>query len=202
MPNVPTVSVEEVQEARSRVITYSVLEPVAVLSDAERRAIREAALDSALVAAKNGLKGSNIKLTVRDLFPSDLGETNEQWADQTGTSANVWENSIIASETVADERFIAIYGVLDNSEIRGILAGLRFTFGRAIRAQWSLFKLASDDNRIEGRTAYARSPIVLTQNTPFTIEMYLSGTLVSTSQSVSLHYLGYVVEKSGKVITP
>lgn len=180
------------------VLTKSVLVPAIFLLPDEVRRARELAIQETVRVAEEGLRGADV--TVRDMLPSDLGETNEIWADQTGTTANAWENTHIASQSIANERFVGVYGLVNTSQDSRVVA-LRFTIGSALRAQWSLFPLDTDDQRIETRTGIALSPWVVKQNQQLTIEQYISGTPVRIG-STHIAYLGVTVEKVGRVLSP
>ena len=185
------------QRTPAAFVTESVLRPAMFLSREDIRRIYEGARDRAVAEARAAL-GPGVRLTVRGLVPSDLGETNEQWADQTGTTTNAFENTIIATQTIANERFCGIYGVLYTGDAQ-VVRVLRITVKSQIRAHWDLSPIISDDTRLDARTAYALSPFTIPQNTSVLIEQYLN-IPVAAANAVEIAYLGVTVEKAGRTI--
>jgi len=181
-----------------QLLVQSKLVPAAFLTPQRMEALSDAALSAALAKAKADMKG--VMFTARAMLPSDLGETNEIWADQTGGSGNARENSIIAAQAVADDTWVGIYGLIDTSAAQYI-SYIEWSIGSGVRARWSVFDYWSEDTRIEARTAYALNPIVITKSIAATIVYYIMGA-AGTSQSTHIAYLGWVVEKAGTIINP
>lgn len=170
----------------------SVLNPIRNMAPERVDSLEEAALTKLQEIAERDL-GDDKSLVIRDLIPSDLGLTYEVWFETTGATANTWENSDIADKTVADERFIVIWGIIDASETIAVSA-IRFTVGGSQVAKWSLDKLAMDPNR----QGAARSPIFISQNTDITIEHYVK----VANSGTELIFVGAVCEREGKVLKP
>ena len=150
-------------------------------------------IDKVVEAARGDMKGAD--LIVRDLLPTDLAETNNIWADATGATVNVFENSMIATQAIANERFVGIYGVLDTSTIQAVSV-MRWTVAGAIVAIWSLQNLLSEDASIKARTGFVMTPLVVRQNQQVTREDYVR--VYSSSTEIAL--LGITVEKSGRTM--
>lgn len=172
-------------------VLQSVLTPIRNMAPERLDSLQQGALARLLEIAEKDLKGPEKRLIQRDLMPSDLGLTNEVWDETTGGTANTFENSDIASKTIADQRFIVIWGLIDASETISVSA-LRFTIGSSKVALWNLDKLAEDPNR----QGVALSPIFISQNTPITIEHYVK----VANSGTKLILVGAVCEKEGKTL--
>lgn len=179
-------------------IFKSKLTPAVFMSPAKMETIRESALMTAVARAKSGKPQD--AFDARALLPSDLGETNELWGHITGSSGNVWENSLINNQQIADDTWVAIYGLIDTSQ-GPFISAIRWFIGSGMRQWWAVDDYFSDDRSLLARTAYAESPIVITPRQFLTIEYYVRG-VGGTNQSVQIAYLGWVVEKKGKNIQP
>ena len=177
-------------------VTESVIRPAALLTRDAIRAIYEDCRGKTLVAARQSL-GPAVRLIVRQMLPTDLQETNNVWTDQTSGTDNGFENSIIANQVVANERFIGVYGAVYSGT--QAVSVVRFTVKSRILAYWDFSCIISDDERLESRTAYTLSPFVIPQNINVLIESYtrLAG---GTAQSTEIAYQGIVVEKAGRTI--
>lgn len=170
----------------------SVLIPIHLIPDSVINDWREDFLKQVVEQAKTGLKG-NVKMTVRDIVPSDLGLTNEVWYETTGATANQWEDSDIDSKAIEDKTWVCIWGVTDNSETPAVSA-VRFDVGGAKLALWHLDKL----NRLQHRTAIARSPIIIEPSLELTIEHYVK----VANSGVDICFDGVVVEREGLTLRP
>jgi len=172
----------------------SVLLPVRVMAPERVDNLEEEARKKLLEVTLRELKGAREEqLVIRQMVPTDLGLTNEVWYETTGTTANTYEASGISEKTIANERFVAITGVLDNSEGAPVSA-LEFTVGSSKVAEWSLDRLIQDGYR-EG---IALSPVIITQNQKVTIKHYVK----IKSSGTEIILLGIVCEKVGKKLKP
>lgn len=171
----------------------SILVPIGIMPKERIDDLNMAALRKLIEVTAEELKLDEDKLITRDLTPTDLGLTNEVWLDLTGGTENAWENSNIASKTIADERFIAITGVIDASDEPAVSA-LRFTVGGAKVARFSLDRI--NDQKV--REGISLSPIIITQNQPVTMEFYVKNMNAQTE----IKLVGIVCEKSGKTLKP
>jgi len=172
----------------------SVLIPVRAMAPERVDSLEAVARSKLLEVAMRELKvKTDEKLVMRQMMPTDLGLTNEVWFETTGATAKQYETSGIASKEISDERFVAITGVLDNSEGAPVSA-LRFTVGGSKVAEWSLDRLSQDGYR-EG---IALSPIIITQNQAVTIEHYVK----TANSGTEIILIGIICEKVGKKLKP
>jgi len=139
---------------------------------------------------------------IRTLKPSDLGETNEVWNDTVTAVGNAFQNSMIASQNIADDTVIGIYGLVDLTEHQSV-SYVRISVGAGIRGEWDLhpFLGTPSDNPIY-RTGYAMTPIIATQNTNILIEQYPINASPQVVKSSYIVYLGITAEPAGKNIQP
>jgi len=168
------------------VATRSILVPIHLVPVDKIDGIREATIKKREEIAGRDLPGD--KLITRDLMPSDLGLTNEVWYETTGATANQWEDSAIAANNIADNVFVCIWGVTDLSDEPAVSA-LRITVGGAKVAIWNLDKMI----QMVHKAGTTLSPIIITQNTPITIEHFVK----VANAGVEIAFDGCVVEKEG-----
>lgn len=184
--------------AKERVSINSVLVPAWLMPYHQINSIRQAALNSLLVAAHEGMVAGH-KITVRDLRPTDVGLTNDVWQETTGATANTWENSAVAggtTYTIADDRFIVIWGLTYNLKDGDTpaVAAVRLEIGGSKVAIWHLDKLLQCQNK----TAITLSPIIICQSIEIKIEHYVK----VASAGVEIIYDGACAEKEGKLLRP
>jgi len=149
----------------------------------------QAKIDEVLLDMASKELGVSVdELVVRDLMPSDLGFTNEDWS-VTPSTANAYND--FTSTTVADNRFIAIYGVagVDADNVTAI----KFTSGAKTLDIWSLQEIQALQNKFKA----AKRPIILRQNTQIDIDIYTTST-----DAVTIPFLGRVCEVKGRVVEP
>lgn len=168
--------------------------------------IRRAAENAALAAALSAM-GEGTAVVIRDLTPTDLGETNEEWLEVTGVD-NTWTSVLTsAPTTIADSRFICITGcrIVCATATGGILLEpgitlLRFTVGGAVNAIWNLYPLFAPAGAATGAGSSAivmpagisETPIGVSQNIGISIHSYGVETTV-----IRLALDGIVCEKEG-----
>ena len=177
-------------------VTESVILPALFLSRENIRRLYVEARDRTVAEARAAM-GASVRLIVRGMLPSDIGETNEQWADQTATTTNAYENTIIATQSVADQRFLGIYGLVYYGQ--QVVRAIRWTVKSRLMAHWDLSAIISDDTRLDARTAYALSPFTIPQNISVTIAQYVN-LPAAVIYSTEIAYLGITVEKAGRTI--
>ena len=167
----------------------SILLPVRLLEPSTVRALIETYLGRLRREFEINVPG--VEYDLRDLLPTDLGLPADIWSEVTGSSA--WEDTGVASKTMADLRWAVIWGVIDLSPYPCV-SHVRFTVGGSTVAVWSLERM-----RVWGASAgIAMDPVIIPQNTPFTIERYVT---VPKATAV-LVFDGAVCEKRGKTIKP
>lgn len=180
--------------------TVSVLRPALFLPREEQQRLFENARQQLEIEAYKVL-GASQNLVFRGLRPSDLGETNDVWAETIGTTANVYENSQITSQTIPDDTVVVLYGVHDLTDVQ-FVTSLRIRSGQGVRAEWDLFPIITDDKRLDARTAYALSPIIITKGINVDIQYYVRQGSPQTARGAEIQILGMVAEKSGQIIQP
>lgn len=176
----------------------SVLQPALFLSKSEMLKRYEAAVD-ALSKTFSDVMGPNMPMAIRGLRPSDLGETNDNWAETVTAVANAYQDSQIADQNVPDDTVICLYGLMDTSDPQMVTA-VRVKAGQGVRAEWDLFPIISSDQRPEARTAYAATPVVITKGLNVTISYYVRQARPQVVSGVEIVLLGLVAEKGGKIL--
>tara|TARA_Y100000034_G_scaffold134970_2_gene205063 strand:+ start:539 stop:1066 length:528 start_codon:yes stop_codon:yes gene_type:complete len=168
-------------------------------------ALRMSAIDQVEEVAQKAM-GMDVVLTTRDLQPADLGYTNQEFTETSG-SDNTWADTTISSKSIADETFVAIFGIqmLVPGAISTVITGLRFVIGGGRVAQLSLYGIQQnhtpDDTEATLHrpvSGYLLSPIILTQNSVLTIQEYT----VTATTAYTPVFEGVVVEREGKLISP
>lgn len=169
--------------------TLSVLVPELALPLDELHKLRMRHITKLFNIAKAELPAEN--LVVRDLQPTDVGLAQDDWRMTTGATARTWEASTISAVTIADNRFVAIFGVADISSAQAI-GGLRLESQQSLVAEWSLDSLWAD----EQKRAVALSPVIALQNLSLTVRWYVK----TPNAPVELVLVGAVCEKEGLVL--
>lgn len=127
------------------------------------------------------------QVIVRPMRPDDLGLTAE-WTWATGTSA-VWATYINAA-TVADNRFMAIYGICDAT---GYASQLKINRGGSDARIWNIQAI----NNFTDNIGFVDDPVTLDQNTQVTVQGY-----ATTDGTTKLILVGVVAERRGIIINP
>ncbi|RLF35617.1 MAG: hypothetical protein DRM99_04315 [Thermoplasmata archaeon] len=143
--------------------------------------------------AMKELNLSEDQIVIRPLRPEDLGLTNPAWRFSV-TSTSAW-NTLIDSKTIADNRFVGIYGIC-SPESTQLITQLKITRAGSDARIWNI-EIASAQ---EDKTIYVDDPFTVDQNTTLTIQGYNATT--GTNSSYQLIFLGVVAEKKGMVISP
>jgi len=179
----------------SGVTISSVLIPEPFLTRQTIEDLQFAALEHLAAEVAKQVKGAPA-LTFRDLMPADLGFPNESWTEQTGTTEAAWETTQVSSDVLADDTWVVIWGVQEQSE-RPVYQGIRWEVGGARIQQWSLTQLWM----VPSRTGFVLSPIVISKNKVMTVYGYVlpgAGPL----GSVTIQYLGATAELEGRALRP
>jgi len=210
--------------------TQTHLTPVQEMTPANVAQIRNSVISQLVAMVSHDLGRPESELIVRDIQPyTDLGwdyavgtattTTTEQWEyDVTGTS--VGYNSVTGATTMADQRYVAIFGIRDgrlslgatasgatapSSQVKPYpIAGLvKFEVGGAISAIWNIQCMMA--YRYD-QAAFSPSAIVIPQNVGFNIYYYMKNMLMTKATSVIgtlfLQLIGVVVEPRGKMVSP
>jgi len=179
--------------------TQAQLIPFSELAPGQAAKIKSDFVTNLVNRVANELTKSPTDLVVRDiraasdiaLYSAGVAIAVEDWACITGgTTANAYET--MATGTIADTRWIGIYGVKINGSCS--CTALRFTVGGSERIIWQLQALREDDDY----TGLSVAGVVIPQNTPYTISRWVR--VLSSSAFIVLK--GVVVESRGLVISP
>ena len=128
------------------------------------------------------------ELVIRSLRPEDLtGTTTGDFHFATGGTG--WVN-YVNTYTIADNRFIGIYGISDGSSN---VSQLRIARSGSDTRIWNIQSLQMNENKM----AYVDDPFTVDQNNELTIEGY-----ALASATEKLRFLGIVAEKKGVVVSP
>jgi len=197
-----------------------ILTPTQELLPAQVSAIRNATIDAVVRKASRELGLPVDRLVVRDIRAyDDLGFGRNTDYSATAIISNIWgsyqsstttysvsgtvgdyRDAIPDSTTMADNRFVGIYGVRDSRVSRAAIKAqevslIKFNIGAADRAVWDLSECEAYKNHIAGVTP---SPIVIPPLAPYQISPYLIGGAVE----LGVQLMGFVVEPAGLTITP
>ena len=171
--------------------------PAAELAPGQIGAIRNQLKNAVLGIACNELQMTSDRMVVRDINPlvtiGDLDFTYWDWNEVTGASAT-WET--MSTGTMADQRWLVIYGVMDDDDFRSCSA-LKFNIGGADRVIWSLQQLPGPSTNA-GVTGVSPGGVVIPPNAPYTISRYVR----SINTPTHLILKGFVCEPRGKVLSP
>jgi len=155
---------------------------------ADLKAVEASIEEMLLDIASRELGVAREQLVVRDADPKeDFGLTNSVWSVDLAT-ANAYNTAV--DTTVADNRFIAIYGVNRASDNFTLV---KFTSGAKVLDIWNVENVYGLENPIK----VVKSPIILRQNTPIKIELY-----ASTTGAARPLFFAKVAEVKGKVVEP
>lgn len=169
--------------------------PVQELSTGQAAAIRNEAVTALEAMATKELSLPTSSLLTRDIRPKeDLDYTYSSWSEVTGATADTYETML--TQTLGDDRYLAIYGVMDLSPTITV-SKLRIKVGNSIKTEWvleNLYPIYPEGPRI----GFCRSVVVVPQNTPLLVERYVR----STTQGAYLVLKGIICERVGKVMSP
>jgi len=166
------------------------LVPVDELAPGGAAAIRNQVTQALLAQAASEQRMPVERLVARDIRPgSDLDYGSETWEELTGATTGAYES--MSTGTLADQRYVAFFGVQDDSPVR-TCSLLKFNIGGGDRAIWNLQNLGKE------RVGYSPSAIVIPPNGPYTISRYV--TVANLGAYITLK--GVVVEPRGKVVSP
>lgn len=146
--------------------------------------------DKLFSKAKAELKLGVDDLVMRPLRPEDIGLSTPKFEFNIAT-ADAW-NTMISSQTIADNRFVGINGVLYGMSAQGAVTMIRVTRAGDVVRYWPI----QDINFNENAMVFFDDPITVDQNQPITIEGYAT----ATSSTERIVFLGAVVEKRGLLI--
>ena len=150
--------------------------------------------------AKKELSLSEEELVVRQLRPEDVMVADfPQWS-KTNVTAGVyggWATGgsgwvfLTNTYSMADNRFVGIYGVSDRSTN---VTQLRITRAGSVARYWNIQELVPN---CENNMMFVDDPIIIKQNDLLTIEGYSL-----TSATEYLRLIGLTVERKGLLVSP
>lgn len=198
--------------------------PLSEMSPGAAGAIRNQVIDSVVAQASRELALSPEKLVVRDVRPlSDLAMyevlttalAQDDWIYcPTTTVANAWTAVTANPATMADNRYVAIWGVRNGLPYSGSVAGgtagvagdvspytdinlIRINVGGSDKVIWDITCTQLDRN---GHVAFSPSAVIIPQNATYTIFYKRAHILADVISHVQL--IGVCVEPRGLVLTP
>lgn len=214
--------------------TQTQLIPLSELGAGVAAGIRNRVIQSVVAQAVKELHMTEDKLVVRDVLPrTDLalyGDTTtaatvEFWGFTTTNTTSGWL-SITGAATMADQRFVALFGIRDLGMFCGSTANVtisattlanqggyaqtvslvRFNVGGSDKVQWDASALRCD---AQHPVMYSPSAIVFTQNVAYNISIYQPGLIAAGAMAAPLadaicrlQFVGVTVEPRGKLISP
>lgn len=197
----------------------SQLIPIRELAPGAAGAVRNQVIAALVAQAAREMNLPIEKLVVRDLRPvEDLtmyatgttASTINDWIFLTAATT-VTGFITVASTTMADQRYVAIYGVKDLREsyevkqagatyravLSQVVSLVKINVGGADKVIWDLCKLQAYFNELVGVSPAA---VVIPQNAVFTISYYKANGVASVISNIVLE--GVVVEPRGKLVSP
>ncbi len=168
------------------------------MGEGREASIRAAAEAKLLELAEAALPGK--RLVIRDLNPTDLKVSTEEWAEEAAGTADEWADTGITG-TLDDNRFVAILGMyFGRCPTTPPISLWKFTVGGSEVARWNLYPLQPrmvDPGQNAPPIGITEAPIFITQNTPFTIAEY---TIEAANPAYFPRVFGLVAEPEGKTI--
>jgi len=209
--------------------TQTHLVPIQELTLGMIASIRNSVISQVVALASRELSLPESSLVVRDIRPyGDLamytligtaassGVTEDWYCIASSGTAALGYNSMTGTATMADQRYVALFGVRDKrgtigsisalataTVLPGYIAGARMVsfikvnVGGADKVLW-------DTDNIEGypeQCGFAPAAVIIPQNASYNISYYLVKT-TTADQPIHLQLIGVVVEPRGKVISP
>lgn len=195
--------------------------PVKELSPGAIGAIRRQAIDKVVTIAAGELGKPPQDMVVRDIRPySDLAWCSTTNAVTAALTTDTWiatsDDSLVygsfigcvtaASTTMADNRWVGIYGLKDMrvclaTVIEPAISFVKLNVGGNDRVIWDVFSMYAYPDAM---AAVCPSVVVIPQNTDYQIYLYggLSDDGASTDVAQYIVLEGFVVEPKGKVLSP
>ena len=195
--------------------------PIQQMTPGAVTALRSAVVNALVAKASQILNLAPEKLVVRntrpveDLIMYSTGTTNatvEDWIFTTAATTTTGFITITGDKTMADNRFVALYGFMDfrlgiaTRATAGAAALIvepsshsliRISVGGADRVIWDTKVVQA---HLNDQVAVTNSPVIIPQNTTFNIAIYKSQ--ATSAMIVSAGLLGVTVEPVGKIVSP
>jgi hypothetical protein len=196
--------------------TRSILVPIDEMGKDAAHALKMMTIEELEAMARDDRP--NARLITRSLVPTDLGLTNNRWTETSGAS-NTYTTTSISNNTIADDRYVAIWGVrlftpmttVDNNvslaameQQQYPIGQLRIIVGGARIAQWDLYPLMRVQIDLAESHAYrpisglTLSPVLIGPNMVLQVDEYnTDGTTLYT-----LGFEGATTELEGMTLRP
>lgn len=195
--------------------------PTEELPQGQVSAIRNAVIQELLAVASRKLNVSPGELVVRDLRPvEDLAlysvgttaATINNWLFTTAATTATGYVTVTGDATMADQRFVALYGARDMRRGHGptaVVAAtdtaigpqtvslIKISLGGGERVVWDMSKCAVYTETCAG---VSPTPVMIPERVLYNISYYKSQALASAPVYITLE--GVVVEPKGKVLSP
>jgi hypothetical protein len=139
-------------------------------------------------------------IVIRELRPEDIGASSADF--YTGVQATTW-TKIIDSQTIADNRFIGINGVMmqdtASTNVLGVqveppFSQIKIERKGTVARYWVVKPVWA----FESRVGYCDDPVTVDQNTTLTVSVWAR----TASSLKGFTLLGAVAEKRGILISP
>ncbi len=200
--------------------------PLAELTPGQVGAIRNSVIDSLVKQASQELRLSPDSLIVRDVLPV----TDLAWYTTPGTAATVQDwvynatttsaafVSVTGTAAMADQRYVALYGVRDLrvglmatgpggasataavtlGEVAAAVSLVKINVGGSDKVIWDIKNMEAYPR---WASAFAPTAVVIPQNASYNISLYKMDSAAG-QKPIFLQMIGVTVEPRGKVISP
>lgn len=145
--------------------------------------------DALMTRAKQELSLSEADLVIRELRPEDVGYGTSEFTNSVVTTVT---NNLISSVTIANNRFIGIYGIRYAQTAPQSISQLAVTRKGSVVRYWQIQGVQSTENG----NMFFDDPVIVDQNTVLNV----SGYPVTTNTAEKIVFLGLVVEKAGILV--
>jgi len=170
--------------------------PVSKITEDQYKAVVEAVKAKLLALAAKELQKPQSELVIREVMPAtDLGYTNENWANTQSLTANTWVKEI--GHELANDEFVAFVGVQNQTDDPQVI-GIKFKVGSAgatTRDLQMIESLYTEDNF----KALFKEPIIYKANEYIYIEYYAKTTVAAGGEKIGL--IAFIVKPYGEEIS-
>jgi len=204
--------------------SQSILVPIQEMTPGMIAEHRNQVIDSLVALASKELGLPERDLVIRDIQPyTDL---TWKWSQASGTTVNNWEttasdttvgySTVTGAVTMADQRYVAIFGARDYRNSVGCTTAteqvgdylpqanvnlIKFDIGGAIRAVWDITSIQA----YKEMAGFAPGAVIIPQNAAFNISFYrraVDSDQTGKAVSTWIQLIGVTVEPRGKVLSP
>lgn len=145
-------------------------------------------LDNIIKMAMKELDLTMDKLTIRTLRPEDVGLSTSEWTFNLSATG---ENSDQINQTIADSRFVLIYGVKISQSVAQVSTRVKITRESKEAREWNVQGV----NLTQDSQIFFADPVTINQNTGIQVDIFTN----TTNAAEKLGLIGCVVEKKGLV---